>query len=91
MASTMGNVRDNDQMYRLDMLSDDNCLFILPQYALSTRDFEKNPNFKIVTEKLAKKCKGLPLAAMVIGGLLRMNGTPNESEDILNSRNWELP
>ncbi|KAM7490625.1 hypothetical protein LguiA_033546 [Lonicera macranthoides] len=91
VASTMGNVRGNDQMYHLDKLSDDNCLSILARHALPTRDFEENSNFKIVAEKLAKKCKGLPLAAMVIGGLLRTNGTPNDWEDILNSKIWELP
>ncbi|KAM7510645.1 hypothetical protein LguiB_009520 [Lonicera macranthoides] len=91
VASTMGKVRGNDQIYRLDKLSDDICLSILARHALSTRDFEENPNFKIVAEKLARKCKGLPLAAKAIGGLLRTSGTPNEWEDILNSKIWELP
>ncbi|KAM7493496.1 hypothetical protein LguiB_028105 [Lonicera macranthoides] len=91
VASTMGKVRGNDQMYRLDKLSDDICLSILARHALSTRDFEENPYFKIVAKKLARKCKGLPLAAKAIGGLLRTSGTANEWEDILNSKIWELP
>ncbi|KAM7490605.1 hypothetical protein LguiA_033526 [Lonicera macranthoides] len=91
VVSTMGKVRGNDQMYRLDKLSDDICLSILARHALSTGDFEENPNFKIVAEKLARKCKGLPLAAKAIGGLLRTSGTANEWEDILNSKIWELP
>lgn len=87
VASTMGNV----PIYHLNQLLDDDCLSILARHALQTRDFEEHPNFKIVAEKLVRKCKGLPLAAKAIGGLLRTKGTPNEWEDILNSKIWELP
>ncbi|KAM7493503.1 hypothetical protein LguiB_028112 [Lonicera macranthoides] len=86
VASTMSNVRG----YHLEKLSDDDCLSILARHALPARGFEENSSFKIIAEKLAKKCKGLPLAAIVIGGLLRTKETSNEWEDILNSKIWEL-
>ncbi|KAJ9159179.1 hypothetical protein P3X46_024701 [Hevea brasiliensis] len=87
VASIMGNV----PAYSLQVLEDDECLSLFLQHALGTRNFDSYPNLKLIGEEIVKRCKGLPLAAKAIGGLLRRKQNCDEWEDILNSRIWDLP
>ncbi|KAL5981716.1 hypothetical protein ACLOJK_015779 [Asimina triloba] len=52
------------------------------------------PNFPIDSEPLRKevlnKCQGLPLAIVVIGGLLSRRKEPREWQNIINSISWQL-
>ncbi|KAL0415122.1 UNVERIFIED_CONTAM: putative disease resistance protein RGA4 [Sesamum latifolium] len=50
-------------------------------------DYEE---FKEIGKKIANKCKGLPLAAKVLGSLLRFKDTKEEWESILDSEIWQL-
>lgn len=50
-----------------------------------------NPGLEDIGRKIVKKCKGLPLAINVIGGLLRMKEDPCEWKTIEKSRMWNLP
>ncbi|KAL0376491.1 UNVERIFIED_CONTAM: putative disease resistance protein RGA4 [Sesamum calycinum] len=43
-----------------------------------------------VGEEIAKKCKGLPLAAKTVGGLLRFKASYQEWQDVSRSQMWEL-
>ncbi|XP_058215865.1 putative disease resistance RPP13-like protein 1 [Rhododendron vialii] len=51
---------------------------------------DANPNLVSIGQKIIKKCKGLPLAARTLGGLLWCKLTEDEWEGILNSKIWEL-
>ncbi|KAL7120488.1 hypothetical protein ACP275_02G126200 [Erythranthe tilingii] len=75
--------------YHMKLLTDDDCLSLLAQHA--RRSFEENTELKEVGSGLVKKCKGLPLAAKTLGGLLRSKETKNEWENVLNSKIWDLP
>lgn len=57
--------------YVLQELSNDDCLSLFTQQALGTRNFDTHPHLKEVGEKIVKTCKGLPLAARTLGGMLR--------------------
>ncbi|KAF8037879.1 hypothetical protein BT93_B0653 [Corymbia citriodora subsp. variegata] len=76
--------------YILNALSDDNCTSLLAYHALRAKNFEKHPHLATVGKKIAEKCKGLPLAAKILGGLLRNKENPNEWKNILNSRIWDV-
>ncbi|RVW71208.1 putative disease resistance protein RGA3 [Vitis vinifera] len=57
--------------YTLAELSFDDCLSLFTQQALRRRNYDNHPNLKAIGEEIVKKCKGLPLAAKTLGGLLR--------------------
>ncbi|KAL4282963.1 hypothetical protein GQ457_16G029440 [Hibiscus cannabinus] len=79
------------QYHHLKGLSNDDCLSILTCHALGAKNFDEYPNLKAVGEKIAKRCKGLPLVAKTLGGLLRTKVNQGEWEDILMSKIWDLP
>ncbi|XP_071903506.1 putative disease resistance protein RGA3 [Coffea arabica] len=56
--------------YSLDKLSDEDCWSILQKTAVPSG--EKPEELRVIRKKLTNKCGGLPLAASVIGGLLRI-------------------
>ncbi|XP_052299785.1 putative disease resistance RPP13-like protein 1 isoform X4 [Citrus sinensis] len=76
--------------YGLKELSDNDCLRVLIQHSLGARDFSMNQSLKDVGEKIAKKCKGLPLAAKTLGGLLRGKDDLTDWEFVLNTNIWNL-
>ncbi|XP_022764209.1 putative disease resistance RPP13-like protein 1 [Durio zibethinus] len=77
--------------YKLPELSDGDCISILTQHALGAKDFSGHPNLKEYGVQIVKRCKGLPLAAKTIGGLLRNKLDVGEWEKILRSEIWNLP
>jgi hypothetical protein len=77
--------------YSLKELSNDVCLSILAHHALGTRDFSAHLNLKDIGEEIVKRCKGSPLAAKVLGGVLRSKIDREEWEDVLKSKIWDLP
>ncbi|XP_034703878.1 putative disease resistance RPP13-like protein 1 [Vitis riparia] len=77
--------------YPLKELSNDECLSLFAQQALGTRNFHNHPHLRLVGEEIVKKCKGLPLAAKALGGMLRTKLNHDAWEDILKSKIWDLP
>ncbi|PIN23640.1 Apoptotic ATPase [Handroanthus impetiginosus] len=75
--------------YHMKLLTDQDCLSLLARHARTSLD--ENTEFTEVGLGLVKKCKGLPLAAKMLGGLLRTKESREEWEDVLNSKIWYLP
>jgi hypothetical protein len=75
----------------LEVLSNDACLSVFTQHSLGASNFSAHPNLKDIGEKIVKKCKGLPLAARTLGGLLRTTLDRYEWECALNSKIWDIP
>ncbi|KAF8025145.1 hypothetical protein BT93_F2097 [Corymbia citriodora subsp. variegata] len=76
--------------YPLKELSLDNCTNLLAFHALGETNFKRHPYLETIGQKIAKKCKGLPLATKILGGLLRNKGHLDEWEAILNNEIWDL-
>ncbi|XP_058215955.1 putative disease resistance RPP13-like protein 1 [Rhododendron vialii] len=72
----------------LKELSEDDCWLVFAQHAFEDRSMDANPN--LVGQKIIGNCKGLPLAARTLGGLLRCKLTEYEWDGVLNSKIWEL-
>ncbi|XP_056175257.1 putative disease resistance RPP13-like protein 1 [Syzygium oleosum] len=77
--------------YHLEQLSLDNCTSLLAFHALGATNFESHPDLERIGKELAKKCKGLPLVAKMLGGVLCNERNPDKWEAILNNRIWDLP
>ncbi|XP_020972262.1 putative disease resistance RPP13-like protein 1 isoform X1 [Arachis ipaensis] len=74
----------------LSLLSDEDCWLIFSKHArLSTYSME-NPILEKIGRDIVKKCRGLPLAAQALGGLLHGNSDVEHWNRILKSEIWEL-
>ncbi|GLT95146.1 hypothetical protein SLE2022_128440 [Rubroshorea leprosula] len=88
VALTMGR---KHLIHRVKGLREDECLSLFATHALGADNFDAHPNLKGIGEEIVKKCRGLPLAAKVLGGLLHGKLSCVEWQDILNSEMWDLP
>nr|CAD1840970.1 unnamed protein product [Ananas comosus var. bracteatus] len=76
--------------HRLDRLGFGDCWLIFLQQAFEGRDPNALPELVEIGKKIVVKCKGLPLAVKVLGGLLRFESDDWKWTDILDSELWEL-
>ncbi|GKV47569.1 hypothetical protein SLEP1_g54465 [Rubroshorea leprosula] len=88
VAKTM---RADDKVYNLDLLPEDECLSLFARHALDKENFDSHPELEGVGREIVDKCKGLPLAVKVLGGLLRCKPYYQEWEDLLNRELCNLP
>ncbi|PIN16162.1 Apoptotic ATPase [Handroanthus impetiginosus] len=86
VARIMGTI----EIHRLGQLSDADCWLLMQQIAFYGRREEELMGLQDIGENIAKKCKGLPLAAKVLGSLLCFKDTVEEWENVLNSEIWQL-
>ncbi|KAI5342754.1 hypothetical protein L3X38_010630 [Prunus dulcis] len=87
VASLMKNV----PIQFLEPLSHQDCWLLLAKHAFGNDNYSANSNLEDIGKQIALKCKGLPLAAQTLGGLLRCNIDSEEWNRILNSNIWYLP
>ncbi|KAH9751799.1 hypothetical protein KPL71_014443 [Citrus sinensis] len=71
-------------------LGEGECWLLFKQMAFLRRSFEDREKLEPMGRKIAHKCKGLPLAAKVIGNLLRSKSTVKEWQRILESEMWKV-
>ncbi|KAL8042578.1 hypothetical protein ABFX02_09G062000 [Erythranthe guttata] len=84
----MGGVKND--IHHLGHLSHDECWLLLGRIALSGKNREEREKVENIGKAIARKCKGLPLAAKTLGSLLRFKNTLEEWEDVLDSEIWVL-
>ncbi|WJX36661.1 hypothetical protein P8452_24516 [Trifolium repens] len=78
-------------IYKLEPLQSDHCWSLLAKHAFqASYNYEQRANLEVIGKEIAKKCHGLPLAAVALGGLLRIKSSPNDWNDVLKSSIWEL-
>lgn len=77
--------------YRLKELSDDSCRLLFEHHAFGNKNPNAYPYLKTIGQQILIKCKGLPLAAKVLGGLLGSKLNTRYWNYILNSNIWDLP
>ncbi|KAB5532279.1 hypothetical protein DKX38_018949 [Salix brachista] len=78
--------------HRIDIktLSDDACRSIFNHVAFHERSKDECERLTDIGNKIANKCKGLPLVAKVLGALMQSKRTREEWEDVLSSELWRL-
>ncbi|GKV07229.1 hypothetical protein SLEP1_g19027 [Rubroshorea leprosula] len=85
---TVVEIMESSHVFRLEELSQEVCWSILSQIALINRDKKQCSDLNDIGWKIAKKCKGLPLAAKTLGSLLRYKRTREEWKDVLDNEIW---
>nr|XP_012568623.1 putative disease resistance protein At3g14460 [Cicer arietinum]XP_012568624.1 putative disease resistance protein At3g14460 [Cicer arietinum]XP_012568625.1 putative disease resistance protein At3g14460 [Cicer arietinum]XP_027187801.1 putative disease resistance protein At3g14460 [Cicer arietinum]XP_027187802.1 putative disease resistance protein At3g14460 [Cicer arietinum]XP_027187803.1 putative disease resistance protein At3g14460 [Cicer arietinum] len=77
--------------YSLEQLSNDDCWSVFANHAcLSPEESTQNMDLEKIGKEIVRKCKGLPLAAQSLGGLLRRKRDIRDWNNILNSNIWEI-
>ncbi|XP_004485726.1 putative disease resistance RPP13-like protein 1 [Cicer arietinum] len=77
--------------YSLEQLSNDDCWSVFANHAcLSPEESAQNMDLGKIGREIVRKCKGLPLAAQSLGGLLRQKRDIRDWNNILNSNIWEI-
>ncbi|KAI9127358.1 hypothetical protein K1719_001917 [Acacia pycnantha] len=84
-------VKTISSIYHLNVLSDEDCLSIFTAHAFHSRDSSTVNSCleKIGRDDVARKCKGLPLAAKLLGGLFRSKPDFENWNNILKDSIWD--
>nr|XP_027186594.1 putative disease resistance RPP13-like protein 1 [Cicer arietinum]AGT75395.1 CC-NBS-LRR disease resistance protein [Cicer arietinum] len=79
------------QAYSLQQLSDEDCWSVFANHAcFSQEKSTQNMDLEKIGKEIVRKCKGLPLAAQSLGGLLRRKRDIRDWNNLLNSNIWEI-
>lgn len=77
--------------YNLDYLNPDDSWLLFKQTAFVEQDNNVSPaNLVEIGQRIAKKCKGLPLALKTLGSVLRFEANVMKWRDVLQSELWDL-
>ncbi|KAL2513520.1 putative disease resistance RPP13-like protein 1 [Forsythia ovata] len=88
VALVLGN---SNTSYCLKGLSEDDCFNIFRKRAFFTQtEEENNPNLRGIGKELMRKCGGTPLAAKILGGLMRFKREESDWLYMLKSDLWNL-
>ncbi|KAA8531410.1 hypothetical protein F0562_006094 [Nyssa sinensis] len=86
-ASVMGSL----PALQLKKLAEEHCWLIFEQKAFSNGGILATPDLVAIGRAMVEKCGGVPLAAKVLGGMMRSKKDKHEWLSIQNSEIWELP
>ncbi|KAL7233954.1 hypothetical protein ACSBR1_017541 [Camellia fascicularis] len=78
------------ELHDVEILSDEDCWSLFAQHAFKNRSIDANPNLVSIGMKIVEKCKGLPLAAKTLSGLLRCKERDEQWVGVLCSKIWDL-
>ncbi|XP_022896187.1 putative disease resistance protein RGA3 [Olea europaea var. sylvestris] len=84
-------IGNRDTAYRLKGLSNDDCWKIFTERAFFTRtEEEEYLKLQAIGKELMRKCGGVPLAAKILGGRMRLKRKEEEWLYVQNSNLWNL-
>ncbi|XP_062077300.1 putative disease resistance protein RGA3 [Humulus lupulus] len=77
------------RMITLKKLSDEQCWLIIRQLVFVEGEENEVNLLEEIGRKIASKCKGLPLVAKVLGGLMYYRKSESQWNDILQNKLWD--
>ncbi|XP_034703506.1 putative disease resistance protein RGA1 [Vitis riparia] len=76
--------------YHLNELLDEHCWSLFSHHAFENIAPDAIRNLEPIGRKIIQKCKGLPLAAKTLGGLLRSEQDEKVWKEMMNNEIWDL-
>ncbi|KAM1099045.1 hypothetical protein ACFX15_005429 [Malus domestica] len=76
-------------VHNLVPMENDVCLQVFEQHAFLNANNNRPPNYELLKEKIVAKCRGLPLAASTLGGVL-LRKEIDKWEEVLDNKLWSL-
>ncbi|XP_075664813.1 putative disease resistance protein RGA3 [Castanea sativa] len=86
----VANMMESASIIDLGVLSPNDCWLIIKKIAFSDDYGEQYRDLEELGKQLADKCKGLPLAAKILGSYLRGKMSKKEWEKVLHNDLWKL-
>ena len=86
----VANMMESSSIIDLGELSPNDCWLIIKKIAFSDDYVEQYRDLEELGKQLADKCKGLPLAAKILGSYLRGKMCKEEWEKVLHNDLWKL-
>ncbi|KAJ1426958.1 Virus X resistance protein-like, coiled-coil domain [Sesbania bispinosa] len=77
-------------IHYLTPLESEDCWSLLAKHAFGPRNSQQRSELEVIGKEIAKRCDGLPLAAVALGGLLRTKLSQNDWNKVLKSNIWDL-
>ncbi|XP_026421219.1 disease resistance protein RGA2-like isoform X2 [Papaver somniferum] len=77
--------------YKLQQLSVDECWYIVKKEAFAPGGAAETPELEEIGKEIARKCRGLPLAARTIGSLLHSKEDVKDWLSIMKNEIWDIP
>lgn len=86
----VASIMSSSPAYHLEALSEDDCWTLFKQRAFPDGDENGFPNLLPIGKQIIDKCKGVPLAAKVLGSLMRFKREESEWLRVQGSELWNL-
>ncbi|KAL3511605.1 hypothetical protein ACH5RR_024322 [Cinchona calisaya] len=80
----------DSSILRLGELTEQDCWSLFSQIAFSERSQKECEELEDIGRRIAKKCRGLPLAAKTMGCLMRFKNSAQDWKNVLESDTWDL-
>nr|XP_023884019.1 putative disease resistance RPP13-like protein 1 [Quercus suber] len=77
-------------IHHLMQLSEEECWLLFAKHAFKNGKSSENLDIELIGREIVRKCKGLPLAAKALGGMLQSKQDLGEWNHILESDIWDL-
>jgi hypothetical protein len=74
----------------LEVLSEEDCWLVFSKIVFSSKAPEKFDELEVLGRQIAKKCKGLPLAAKTLGSPMHFKISSEQWKNVLDSNLWDL-
>lgn len=78
----------NRNLCHLEPLLYNDCWSAFAEHAFRDRDIGDRPDLELISKKIVEKCRGLPLVARMVGGLLISKQSEHEWEKVWSSDIW---
>ncbi|XP_052113210.1 putative disease resistance RPP13-like protein 1 [Arachis duranensis] len=80
----------HNEAHNMSLLEEEQCWSVFANREWDPAESRDHSTLEEIGRKIVKKCKGLPLAAQTVGGLLRGKDNEKDWNEVLNSEFWEL-